>query len=76
MAALTQRPRQDVAGPGRRQLAQNDGWNNRTGLNRDLEPNEFGPLPEDRRRIDGVADQGLKQRPGAGFLDSIELAVV
>jgi hypothetical protein len=33
-------------------------------------------LPEDRRCIDRVADQWREQRPGAGLLDRIELAVL
>ena len=62
--------------PGRRQLAQNDGRNDRACLDGGFQPHQLGPLSEDRRRFDGVADQRHKQRPVGGFLDRVKLAVL
>src|ERR1700679_584227 len=75
-AERAERPRQDVTDTRRRQLAQDDGRNDRAGLDRDLEPHEFRPLPEDRCCLNCVADQRHEQRPRAGLLDRIELAVL
>ena len=65
-----------ISAPGRRQLAQYDGRNDRAGLDGGFQPHQLGPLSEDRRRFDGVADQRHKQRPVGGFLDRVKLAIL
>jgi hypothetical protein len=68
--------RQSIAGPGRGKLAQDHRRQDRASLDRGLETHEFGPLADDRSRVEHPANQRLQQRIRSRLLNRAELAVL
>ncbi len=75
-AECPQRARQRVARTRRGQFAQDHRRDGRASLDRPFEARQLGPLRDDRRDVDGIADHWLEQRIRAGLFDCVQLAVL